>query len=393
MVMLLRKRIPRTQNSPSYETDSESETLPLKKSKKILKPTKKIETFSSESEFDSDDSDKEDEGAAEYEKIREQRIRENKERMEKLGIFSLSSQLLNADKKKVVRKKNTGPNRKRYPPICPQPRSRSYDSFRRSDRLKDVASAHYIETEGTLKDMGILIPNEWKSEVYTEEDEKRLGDCETVWNLNEDGFGEDGERLYNPDGTPCHQCRQKTLGKLTYCGKCKSAQGQLCGDCLYTRYGENVLEAVQNPAWSCPACRDICNCSRCRRTKGWQPINIPHSKVTAAGFKSVAHYIILTRRSGAKPMDLHEESVVIDLTEEKPTAPQPPEGSDYSADSSEYDSGDSDSDDESKHSKKNKDQSAQNQVGTAEGSIEPDVAAVPAVADAPVDQHILTSTA
>lgn len=31
-------------------------------------------------------------------------------------------------------------------------------------------------------------------------------------------------------------CRQKTLGKLTYCGKCKSAQGQLCGDCLYTRW-------------------------------------------------------------------------------------------------------------------------------------------------------------
>lgn len=77
--------------------------------------------------------------------------------------------------------------------------------------MKDVASAHYIETEGTLKDMGILIPNEWKSEVYTEEDEKRLGDCETVWNLNEDGFGEDGERLYNPDGTPCHQCRLRFI--------------------------------------------------------------------------------------------------------------------------------------------------------------------------------------
>ena len=92
-------------------------------------------------------------------------------------------------------------------------------------------------------------------------------------------------------------------------------------------------------------------------------------------------------------MELHEGSVVIDLTEEKPTASQPPEGSDYSADSSEYDSDDSDSDDESKRSKKNKDQSAQNQVGTAEGSIEPDVAAVPAVADTPVDQLILTSTA
>ena len=77
--------------------------------------------------------------------------------------------------------------------------------------MKDVASRHYIETERTLKDMGIFIPNEWKPEVYTEEAEKRLGDCETVWNLNEDGFGEDGERLYNPDGTPCHQCRLRFI--------------------------------------------------------------------------------------------------------------------------------------------------------------------------------------
>lgn len=78
-------------------------------------------------------------------------------------------------------------------------------------RLKDVQRAHIMETERSLKDMGIWIPEEWKTEIYTEEDEKLLGDCETKWTLKVDGVDEDGDRLYNPDGTPCHQCRYLNL--------------------------------------------------------------------------------------------------------------------------------------------------------------------------------------
>ena len=56
--------------------------------------------------------------------------------------------------------------------------------------------------------MGISVPDSWKAEVYTEEDETLLGDCETPWTLNVDGLGEDGEPLYDPvHGTSCHQCR------------------------------------------------------------------------------------------------------------------------------------------------------------------------------------------
>lgn len=74
-------------------------------------------------------------------------------------------------------------------------------------RLKDVSQAKCLENERALIDMGITIPDAWKQEFYTEEHEKLLGDCEAKWTLNMDGFGEDGERLYNPDGQPCHQCR------------------------------------------------------------------------------------------------------------------------------------------------------------------------------------------
>ena len=37
------------------------------------------------------------------------------------------------------------------------------------------------------------------------------------------------------------------------------------------RYGEHVLEALDNPEWVCPVCRGICNCSLCRNHKGWVP--------------------------------------------------------------------------------------------------------------------------
>lgn len=47
------------------------------------------------------------------------------------------------------------------------------------------------------------------------------------------------------------------------------------------RYGENILEANQNPSWICPVCRGICNCSRCRRAKGWAPTSSLYKKVNS----------------------------------------------------------------------------------------------------------------
>uniref|UniRef100_A0A803LE02 Zinc-finger domain-containing protein n=1 Tax=Chenopodium quinoa TaxID=63459 RepID=A0A803LE02_CHEQI len=248
----------------------------------------------------------------------------------------------------VVRRKNPPPQKKRYPPLYPRVRDRSYDYARRSSRLKDM------ETEKSLKEMGISIPEEWTTEVYTEEDEKLLGDCETIWTLEADSLDEDGDLVYDLERPPCHQCR----------------------------YGENVLEARQNPTWSCPACRGICNCSRCRRTKGWDPINIPHSKVIESGFNSVAHYLILTRRAGATPKELNDGAEVVDLTAEEIAAAPHDEGSDYSAEWSGAESDDSDSEDETKGDKNNEDQPDkndegqldENQVASAAKSIEAAVA-------------------
>ncbi|KAK9140516.1 hypothetical protein Scep_010197 [Stephania cephalantha] len=61
-------------------------------------------------------------------------------------------------------------------------------------------------------------------------------------------------------------------------------------------YGENVLEANKNPDWICLVCRGICNCSLCRQAKGWPPTGSLYRKISRLGFKSVAHYLIQTRR-------------------------------------------------------------------------------------------------
>lgn len=149
----------------------------------------------------------------------------------------------------------------------------------------------------SLKDEDILLEEGSKPELYTEEHEKLLGNTEKSWTLFVDGYGKDGRRIYDQvRGKTCHQCRQKTLGYRTHCSECNMVQGQFCGDCLYMRYGEHVLEAIQNPNWICPACRGICNCSFCRQGKGWPPTGTLYRKISKLGFKSVAHYLIQTRR-------------------------------------------------------------------------------------------------
>ncbi|RAL39814.1 hypothetical protein DM860_013015 [Cuscuta australis] len=241
--------------------------------------------------------EEENNGAAEeYEQYRAQRIKANMERMKNLGLFELSKRLKPENPPKASRK-------------APQKRPPSNDPLRRSSRLTTRAPVNYSERrepkvrEKFPKNVNICIAEGEKPEVYTEEHKKLLGDCKNNWTLYEDGYDEDGMRLYDPDiGKSCHQCRQKVMCKHTECRKCKTTQGQLCGDCLYMRYGENVIEANENPNWTCPVCRDICNCSRCRRGKGWAPTGAIYNKVNQFNlnfmflcFQSILSFLLFFR--------------------------------------------------------------------------------------------------
>ncbi|XP_002519148.2 cell division cycle-associated protein 7 [Ricinus communis] len=225
-----------------------------------------------------------------YEEFRLLRIKENKERMQKLGIIELSLNL----KSKVGPVKKTTPTDKKPPDPSVSPR--------RSTRLKSITPVNYTEITTKTKieaskDLEIRLREGTKPEIYTEEHEKLLGDCKTDWILSVDGYGKDGKRIYNPErGETCHQCRQKTLGRHTHCSKCNLVQGKFCGDCLYMRYGENVIEVNRNPSWICPGCRGFCNCSLCWKARGWAPTGPIYRKVSKLGFKSVAHYLIQTQR-------------------------------------------------------------------------------------------------
>ncbi|KAH8498391.1 hypothetical protein H0E87_017337 [Populus deltoides] len=245
-----------------------------------------------------------------YEQFRDQRIKENKERMQKLGLLDLSLKL----KAQLGRPKKTpGIVSSEKKPHTPLPVSASP---RRSSRLKIMDPINYMEIRPTRKketsmDVDIQLREGSQPEIYTEEDENLLGDHKTTWTLNVDGCGKDGRRVYDPEmGETCHQCRQKTLGLHTHCSKCNLVQGQFCGDCLFMRYGENVIEVNQNPNWICPVCRGICNCSLCRHAKGWAPTGNLYRKVIRLGFKSVAHYLIQTRRAQTHSEDSGAESLV-----------------------------------------------------------------------------------
>ncbi|XP_077233158.1 uncharacterized protein LOC143875480 [Tasmannia lanceolata] len=234
-----------------------------------------------------------------YEQCRDERIKENLQRMQKLGILDLSLKL-----------KSDTLSPKRSPRKFPERKTTQVPLLtRRSSRLQRITPVSYselrsIKGEKSSKGGEVIIREGLMPEIYTEEDDKLLGSFEASWVLFVDGCGPDGKRIYDPvKGKTCHQCRQKTLGHRTSCSQCNIVQGQFCGDCLFMRYGENVLEAKQNPDWICPACRGICNCSLCRLKKGWAPTGSLYRKVSHLGFKSVAHYLIQTRRSQTNSED------------------------------------------------------------------------------------------
>jgi len=113
--MTLRKRVAPVRRSPSPSPSP----VRKRKSRKIPTPVRGRRPRAAESGSESG-SEKENESISGYEKFREERIRENRERMKKLGILSLSSQMFDS-KSKRGRRPKTLVKKKRNPPILPRP--------------------------------------------------------------------------------------------------------------------------------------------------------------------------------------------------------------------------------------------------------------------------------
>ncbi|XP_047150579.1 uncharacterized protein LOC124822601 [Vigna umbellata] len=105
-----------------------------------------------------------------------------------------------------------------------------------------------------------------------------------------------GSRIYDSDnGKTCHQCRQKTRDFSASCKNLKNGKPcsiNFCHKCLLNRYGEDAEEVEQLDNWTCPKCRNICNCSFCRKKRGELPTGPLFHTAKATGFKSVSEMLV-----------------------------------------------------------------------------------------------------
>ena len=71
----------------------------------------------------------------------------------------------------------------------------------------------------------------------------------------------------------CHQCKLKKPHEAlrvcnTHSDKGRRCKKKFCQSCL-AKYGDTVIACDGSDGhWACPACRGVCNCARCRRSRG-----------------------------------------------------------------------------------------------------------------------------
>lgn len=245
-----------------------------------------------------------------YEDERLANIARNRERMVKLGLFSLGTGIANAghDRRLAEREKRarapskTGANAR---DTVSGRAKRPKVPTRRSGRLSGTSGPSSVGTESSKYAEIEEEEKSYTTETYTAEHRANLGTSKSPWTLFVDGYDKAGNRVYDQGrGATCHQCRQKTICKHTRCSHCQSLKGQFCGDCLWMRYGENVLEVIDaGEDWQCPSCRDLCNCSFCRHRKGYPPTGSMYRRAIAEGFESVAHYLVLGGEEEVEEVD------------------------------------------------------------------------------------------
>lgn len=161
----------------------------------------------------------------------------------------------------------------------------SADSARFQNRVAPIT----IDTAKMFSPIRVKVKDEreYDEEWYTKSDLRYLGSCKQRYPFMNIA------KVADIHGTVCHQCLQRTRDKKTSCSTCRSPNGLICGQCLQTRYGENILEVfLKGEDWKCPSCRGICNCNACREMKNLQPIGAVC--MSTLGYPSVAHWIMQT---------------------------------------------------------------------------------------------------
>ncbi|PIA14937.1 hypothetical protein COEREDRAFT_82361 [Coemansia reversa NRRL 1564] len=180
---------------------------------------------------------------ASYEEERERQIRENSEFLASLGIEKLVvNQKRVAPKKRVL--EHDGDNDDYRPSRDFGIRKRSKTiSYREDDYYRAAAP---VKMKSAKSKSGLV---------------KRRADA---------GHRIIGGRVYDSQlGKTCHQCRQKTMDKKIACSN-PSCNLMMDYRCLINRYNEDA-NVIDHSEWTCPKCRNICNCSFCMKKRGKRP--------------------------------------------------------------------------------------------------------------------------
>ncbi|KAH1192966.1 Cell division cycle-associated 7-like protein [Glycine max] len=129
-----------------------------------------------------------------------------------------------------------------------------------------------------------------------------------------------GSRIYDSaNGKTCHQCRQKTRDFAVSCKNMKNGKPcpiNFCHKCLLNRYGENAEEVQQLGDWTCPKCRNFCNC---RKKRGELPTGQLFHTAKASGFKSVSEMLV-SKTAESNDLELNKVNKVLlskETTKEK----------------------------------------------------------------------------
>ncbi|GLB37681.1 hypothetical protein LshimejAT787_0407320 [Lyophyllum shimeji] len=133
----------------------------------------------------------------------------------------------------------------------------------------------------------------------------------------------------------CHQCsRKRDVFAAIHCSSVTISKGaekrclaKYCGSCLKNRYGEDAREIqscgmketengrVEHAPYTftCPKCRDICNCRGCRRAKGLEPTGNFNLR-KAAGSAVAGSRVSSNKSSVQKPTKDSKQKVEVLIT-------------------------------------------------------------------------------
>ena len=87
------------------------------------------------------------------------------------------------------------------------------------------------------------------------------------------------------ENAPCHVDQNREPNwKQAQCTECDK---RWCYGSLFRAYDERPEEIMANPKWTCPSCRNICSCRKCRKKPGYRPY-IPSTTYLGHNTKAVA---------------------------------------------------------------------------------------------------------